>query len=165
MAKINKETLAVFHNIDDLVDFIALNRLEPENKGLTQSDEFKELPESIADIIHILDFEIVFNSAGLFNLFANFSKDRLNEIIKSLEKTDNGNIAAILEQANQIVASHNVNQEQLHNELLKIAESQEDEPEEIYPELQAALNEVEETLYNLLEETDYWEKAKATVKL
>lgn len=159
MSKIDKESLAVFRNADDLVDYIALHRFEPVNEGLTQSDEFKELPQNIADIVYILDFEMVFNGSGLLDLFGNFKSETILNIISSLQRTNNNGISGILQQASQVVDSHGLTHEQIREEIIKAMEAAEEI--ETFPELRAELSELEENLYNVMDETDYWENAKA----
>jgi hypothetical protein len=161
MAKITKESLALFHHIDDLVDFIALNRFEPENEALTLSEEFQTFPPKIVNIVHIFDFESLINSMGLFDFFAVCSENKFGSIISSFRNTGSDDIADVLEQTAQVVAEHGITREELHEKYIQRFDLQNENPPDDYPELRSALNKLEESLFNILEETDYWERAKS----
>lgn len=163
MVKINKESLSVFKNPDDLIDYIALHRFEPENNGLLRSDEFKELPGNIADVIYVLDFEMIFNAVGLFDSFANIPLDIMGNIIQSFDRTGNENISKLLQQAVQIVSLYDIPYEKLREDFLKRAESEDEDVEEVYIELKNNLSAIEEGLYSLMEETDYWDNVKSNL--
>ena len=62
--KIDKTNIAKIENADELIDFIAINRYRENSKFLT-SEEFRQLPEWIKDIIFILDFESEYEMQGL----------------------------------------------------------------------------------------------------
>jgi len=163
MGKINIETLKLFGNADDLVDYVALHRFDTENQGLIHSDEFKAFPESFKDIVYTLDFEILLNSVGLFDAYANVSEEHFGGIVNSLKRSNNENMATILESALLIIQSNGLTQEMLATKLaekLKIEKTADEPLPELYPEIRESLAELEENLYNLMEETDYWANVK-----
>ena len=172
MAKIDKETLSLFRDADDLVGYIALHRYEPENANLHESEHFRELPQYMSDIIYILDFETLFDIEGLFTFIENTPGKYLPETIDSFERTGNGELAGHLRKVQELMNEYGLSSDDLHAQALERAllwkeatDAGEDfDNESDYPELREAITAVEEALYPLMDERDYWDNVKNVIK-
>jgi len=100
MAKINKNSVLNYHNSDELIDFIAMNRYEAENQDILTNGILKTLPSFVQDVIFIIDFETEFEMQGLFTLLENTTGNYLTEISKSFYNTKNIEISTLISELN-----------------------------------------------------------------
>ncbi len=100
MAKINKNSVLNYHNSDELIDFIAMNRYEAENQDILTNGILKTLPSFVQDVIFIIDFETEFEMHGLFTLLENTTGNYLTEISKSFYNTKNIEISTLISELN-----------------------------------------------------------------
>ncbi|MDR2564069.1 MAG: hypothetical protein LBC98_09055 [Prevotellaceae bacterium] len=173
MAKIDNETLRLFRDPDDLIGFIALHRYEPENIKIHDSEQFSELPQYLADIIYILDFETLFDVYGLFAFIESTPGKYLSETIAAFERTGNSELAGHLTKVQNLLVEHGLTFDDLHEQAIersKILRAKHEEGDEDFelevnfPELRDAVNQTEEELYPLMDERDYWEKVKDVIR-
>lgn len=173
MAKIDIDTLELFRQPEDLVSYIALHRYEPENENLIESEHFQELPQHWTDIIYIMDFETFYDVASLFSFLENPPGVHLAQTIESFRRTNNTEIADLLEQIPPLLQQHDVTPAQLHQLAIERTKAQEErekhgeglevvEPD--FPELRASIAEIEELLRPLMDEKDYWENIAEVIK-
>lgn len=95
--RISNETIKGF-NTDELIDFIADHRYLPDNVDLIGSDDFISLPTHIKDFIFILDFETEYEMNGIWTLLSNTIGNYIEEIVDSFNRTNNWEIASIIDQ-------------------------------------------------------------------
>lgn len=173
MDKIDNETLSLFNDPDDLIGFIALHRYGPVNGGLLESPRFKELPQYVADVIYILDFETMFDIEGLFFFLENSPGKHFPETVAAFERTGNTELAGYLKKVKSLMDARDVSIERLQNEtlenILQWDEKRKDgemrfDLEETFPELRREIEEVEKELYPLMDERDYWDRVKSSLK-
>lgn len=173
MAKIDIETLSLFRDPDDLIGFIALHRYEPENLKIHESDGFCELPQYLSDVIYILDFETLFDMEGLFSFLESVPGRYLSETIEAFEHTKNNEVADHLRQAQELLNKYGVTFDDLHTQAIERArlwKENEDtgnndfEPELNCPELREEIAQIEETIYPIMDERDYWDNVKSIIR-
>lgn len=135
MAKINREKISAYQNTNELIDFIALNRYEPENQDILEKEIFDTLPDYVQDIILILDFETEFEMQGLFTLTENSTGKYLTEISQSFKNTNNLEIASLITRTILVLSGNPKNNK----------------------EIEERLEEIEEQLSFYISEKDFWE--------
>jgi hypothetical protein len=139
---------------------------------LHDSEHFRRLPQYLSDVIYILDFETLFDVEGLFAFLENTPGRYLSETIAAFERTKNHEPAELLKKVGELLNEHGVTFDDLHLQATERARLQKEkpengdedfEPELNYPELREAIAEMEEKLYPLMDERDYWDNVKKVI--
>ena len=151
---IDKTNIAKIKNAEELIEFIAMNRYE--SFETLESEEFKQLPEWIKDIIFILDFETEYEMQGLFTYLENSTGHYLPETIQSFKRTDNNDIADILIELKDLLAHVGLSPDIIRNsEHLSF---------DNFPEITETIGNIEDRLRNLIEEKEFWHNVTESVQ-
>jgi len=154
--KIDKTNTAKIENADELIDFIAINRYAESTEFLT-SKEFRQLSEWIKDIIFILDFETEYEMQGLPAYLVNSTGRYLPETIQSFKRSNNNNIADLLIELQDTLASVGLSPDILRNPENNL--SLED-----YPEISEKFDEIDNKLRGFIEEKEFWKNVTEYVQ-
>ncbi|MDR2920148.1 MAG: DUF4375 domain-containing protein [Tannerella sp.] len=153
--KIEKTDIAKIKDAEELIEYVAINRYDSfEN---LESDEFQQLPEWIKDIVFILDFETEYEMQGLPTYLVNSTGHYLPETIQSFKRTDNNDIADILVELQDTLASVDLSPDILRN-------SEDDLNLEDYPEIGEKVDEIDDRLREFIEEKEFWNKVTEYVQ-
>jgi len=154
--KIDRANIAKIENADELIDFIAINRYAESTEFLT-SKEFRQLSEWIKDIIFILDFETEYEMQGLPAYLVNSTGRYLPETIQSFKRSNNNNIADLLIELQDTLASVGLSPDILRNPENNL--SLED-----YPEISEKFDEIDNKLRGFIEEKEFWKNVTEYVQ-
>ena len=146
--KIDKTNIAKIENADELIDFIAINRYD-ENPEFLTSEEFRQLPEWIKDIIFILDFETEYEMQGLPTYLVNSTGHYLQETIQSFKRSNNNDIADLLIALQDTLASVSLTPDILRNPENNLSL-------ESYPEIGEKFDEIDSRLREFIEGKEFW---------
>ncbi|MDR2027631.1 MAG: hypothetical protein LBQ01_08770 [Prevotellaceae bacterium] len=139
MAKITNETFFEINDTKKFLDFLSLNMYEEENSNILLDNS---IDEYIKDVINIIDFETNYEMEGLWTTYDNYNstnQNNIENIIKSFNKTENTDIANLIDKIIEIYKSNEIKME--NNKSL------EQEP---------LCDELEKELRKIIEEKEYW---------
>lgn len=153
--RIDKTDIAKIKDAEELIEYVAMNRYDSfEN---LESDEFRLLPEWVKDIIFILDFETEYEMQGLATFLVNSTGHYLPETIQSFKRSENTDIADILIELQDTLASVDLSPDTLRNPESNL--SLED-----YPKIGEKIDEIDDRLREFIEEKEFWSNATKYVK-
>ena len=145
--KFDKTTIAKILDAEELIEFIALNRYR-SLKSL-ESEEFRQFPEWVKDIIFILDFETEYEMQGLLTFLVNSTGHYLPEIIHSFKRSNNNSIADLLMELQNTLSSVGLSPDILRNSKDNLSLDE-------YPEVSEKIKEIDDELRGFIEEKEFW---------
>jgi len=145
--KFDKTTIAKILDAKDLIEFIAVNRYRSLQS--LESEEFRQFPEWVKDIIFILDFETEYEMQGLLTFLVNSTGHYLPEIMQSFKRSNNNNIADLLKKLQDTLSSVGLSPDILRN-------SEDNLSLEDYPEIIEKIKDIDDKLRGFIEEKEFW---------
>jgi len=115
MAIINNDSISKFNDADELINFLVLNRYEPENRDILETNKFELLPDYIRYVILIADFDTEYEMQGIFTTIENSIGHYLSDIAFSFTQTGNNEIAKYIIDILKALSDYNLSPDKLRN--------------------------------------------------
>ena len=146
--KIDKQNIARITNIEEMIEFLTMNRYEEIND--LESNEFQQLPEWVKDFVFILDFETEYEMQGLYTYLVNSTGHYLPNVILSFKRSKNSEIANLLTELQDILFSVG-----LSPDILRSSENELSIDD--FPEIVEKLDDIDNNLTTYIEEKKFWD--------